>query len=364
MPKLYSESLHRRESFDVPFFSICIPQFNRTTFLLAALRALQEQTFRDFEICISDDKSTDGRQSEIIDYLQTSGLQFAYRWQVKSLRYDANLRESILLTRGRYCLLHGNDDCLANINVLERLSQAIGEANFPAVVIGNYEDWTTGAVTRRITVPGLDTRGCEAAISNYRNVAFVSGVVIETRVAKLHSTDKWDGSEMYQMYLMARALAEGGTLLSVEESLVRKDIQIQGEEVDSYAKRPKLSRWSFVERRLPVTIIGSLVADAIRPKVCPKVFSQYVSRIMTQLYLFTFPFWIVEYRKVQSWAYAFGVFRSMRPSLAMRDAPTNAFHRTKAKLFYFVMGVAALVVPIRLFHYWYPFLYRLAKSGR
>ena len=47
-----------------PTFSICIPQYNRTSFLLEALKTLNEQDFKDFEVCISDDCSTDGRESE------------------------------------------------------------------------------------------------------------------------------------------------------------------------------------------------------------------------------------------------------------------------------------------------------------
>ena len=48
-----------------PYFSICIPQHNRTSFLIEALRTLDRQTFRDFEVCISDDASTDGREADL-----------------------------------------------------------------------------------------------------------------------------------------------------------------------------------------------------------------------------------------------------------------------------------------------------------
>jgi glycosyltransferase involved in cell wall biosynthesis len=56
-----------------PFFSICIPQYNRTSYLIEALNVLSQQTFRNFKVCISDDRSTDGREQELIDYLKQSG---------------------------------------------------------------------------------------------------------------------------------------------------------------------------------------------------------------------------------------------------------------------------------------------------
>ena len=82
-----------------PFFSVCIPQFNRTSFLIEACKVLNGQTFRDFEICISDDCSTDGRETELIQYLQQSGLSFTYKKQPKNKRYDANLLREKLLRR-------------------------------------------------------------------------------------------------------------------------------------------------------------------------------------------------------------------------------------------------------------------------
>src|SRR5262249_44138276 len=81
----------------VPFFSVCIPQYNRTSFLIATCRSLAVQTFRAFEVCISDDCSTDGRERELLDFLQSSGLSFVYYKRPTNGRYDANLRSSIEL---------------------------------------------------------------------------------------------------------------------------------------------------------------------------------------------------------------------------------------------------------------------------
>src|SRR4051812_15316998 len=101
-----------------PFFSICIPQYNRTSFLIEACRSLSVQTFRDFEVCISDDCSTDGREAELGAFLQQSGMTFVYRKQERNSRYDGNLRAAIGLACGRYCFLLGNDDALASTETL------------------------------------------------------------------------------------------------------------------------------------------------------------------------------------------------------------------------------------------------------
>jgi len=66
----------RQTRVERPFFSICIPQYNRTEFLIEACKSLAGQTFKNFEVCISDDCSTDGMEQELLDYLTTSGLSF------------------------------------------------------------------------------------------------------------------------------------------------------------------------------------------------------------------------------------------------------------------------------------------------
>jgi len=95
-----------------PFFSICVPQHNRTDFLILACESLARQIFNDFEICISDDCSSDGKELELLGWLRRSGLTYVYARTISNLGYDGNLRNVIGLSAGRYLFLMGNDDGL------------------------------------------------------------------------------------------------------------------------------------------------------------------------------------------------------------------------------------------------------------
>jgi len=346
------------------FFSVCIPQYNRTSFLVEALKVLSRQTFRDFEVCISDDASNDGRHEELQAHLAASGLKYSYVRQKNGLRYDANIRASIELAQGRYCLLHGNDDCLKGEDALEKLQREIVRHDYPAVVIPNFEDWQSGIVTRRIRRSGLEGSGPEVAVAHYRNVAFVTGVLLDVGKAHELTTEKWDGSEMYQMYLMARMIAAGGQLLTLEESLVRKDIRIPGEEVDSYARRPRLDPCPIIERTPPFVQIGGLVADAIEPSLDSGNRDRVLRKLIAQLYLFTYPFWILEYRRVQSWRYALGICLGIRPKNVFVGLSVNWLSGVQLRLLYIGACTAGLLVPVSLFNKAKPMLYRLAKSVR
>jgi glycosyltransferase involved in cell wall biosynthesis len=181
-----------------PFFSICIPQYNRTSFLLRVLESLNTQTFRNFEICISDDCSTDGREQEIINYLQETALKFEYSKTEKNIRYDKNLRRAIGLANGRYCFLLGNDDMLAGPETLAQLHAVMRSHNFPEVVVTNYQEITTGLTYRRMQFTGVLGSGARTAANNFRNFSFVSGLIFDRELARKHETDQWDVAAFYQ----------------------------------------------------------------------------------------------------------------------------------------------------------------------
>ncbi|MGC4065904.1 MAG: glycosyltransferase family 2 protein [Polyangiaceae bacterium] len=353
----------RNQHIEAPYFSICIPQYNRTSFLLEAIRCLSSQDFRDFEICIADDCSTDGRAMEIVELLDEKGIAYAYRRNDKNLRYDGNLRASISLARGRYCLLHGNDDCLKDSGTLTRLRDLLEENGRPSVAVTNFETWNTGQVTRRLPKTALYAAGPETAVAHFRNVAFVTGVLIDRKLAEPHATARWDGSEMYQMFLMARVISLGGTLLEIEESLVRQNIQVPGETVDSAVRAPKVDPCPIVARRLPMTLIGQVIADAIRPGLSSKEQGRALNaRILKQLYLFTLPRWIVVYRTAQSWKYALGIALGQSPLYVCKGIDLSIRDRAEILALHLAGCSVGLTVPQWAYYALEPRLHGIAKG--
>jgi glycosyltransferase involved in cell wall biosynthesis len=343
------------------FFSICIPQYNRTSFLIEALRTINGQTFRDFEVCIADDRSTDGRSHEIIEYLQESGLSFVYQQNAENLRYDGNLRAAIGLASGVYCLLMGNDDALAGPNVLARLRELLVQHPNVGLLVPNFADFGGARVTRRVRATGVSGRGVDIATSRFRNLSFVSGLVLRAALAKAHATDKWDGSEMYQMYLGSRIVAEGHELLELDEAVVLKDIIVKGESVDSYAHRPRLSSSAIIERRLPLVQLGRLVEDAIRPHAGRRA-PVLAAKIFLQVLMFPYPFWIIEYRRVQSWRFAAGICLGMRPRALLAGVRFKPLHKAFLCGVYFFITCVGLLTPTAVFDYCKPLLYAISKS--
>jgi len=346
-----------------PLFSVCIPQYNRTSFLLKCLESFSAQSFRDFEVCISDGGSNDGRHPEVFEFLTGSGLDFRCARSRRNLPYDANLRSSLALARGRYCLLFGNDDKLAATNSLERISAVIERWGFPEVVLSNYLELPAGLVMRRIRRTGLLGSGPQAAAANFRNFSFVSGLFLQRERAQRLTTQKWDGSEVYQMYLASRIVAEGGRLLGIDEVLVHKNIQIPGEQVDSYARRPNLPHCRIEERLLPLCQYARVALDAVSGSISPARRGGFALRIFSQVLVFTYPPWLVEYRRVQSWRFAAGIAWGMRPRNILGSGEPGWFVTLYVRVLYVLATFAGLLVPTCLYNVLRPWLYRLAKKS-
>ena len=344
-----------------PFFSICIPQYNRTSFVIEALRVLAGQTFKNFEVCVSDDCSTDGRQSELLQTLRDLNLRHVYRQQSTNVRYDGNLRSAISSATGRYCLLMGNDDCLADRHSLNRLHGLIASQENLGVVITNYVNQATGRVFRRVRATRTVGSGPGVAVQCFRNFAFVSGIVLRRDRAVAHATTKWDGAEMYQMYIGSRIIGEGYDLMEFADIIVIQGLQISGQIVDSYAVRPRLNPCPIKERHTPLVQLGRLVVDAIRP-YGGKRFSAFATSIFLQILIFTFPPWIVEYRRVQSWNYSVGICLGMRPRNFLESAALNRIQSLSLRVLYLTVTLASLIIPIWLFDSLRLEFYALAKA--
>ncbi len=344
-----------------PYFSICIPQYNRTSFLIEALQALSKQTFRDFEVCISDDCSPDGRHGEILTALQNLDLRHVYYWQPANLRYDGNLRAAIGLAHGEYCLLMGNDDRLAEPGTLQRLYELMSPHRNVGVVITNYKADGGAVTTRRVPITRIAGSGPGLAARCFRNFSFVSGVVLRRDRAVAHATAKWDGAEMYQMYVGCRILGEGYKLLEVSDAMIVQAIQIPGETVDSYAARPRLNPCPINERRTPLVDMGRLVFDAIQPYSGRKA-PALAFAVILQILLFPYAYWVIEYRRVQSWKYSVGICLGMRPSNVLGSMRLYWTHLQLLKALYLGITVAGLCIPIGVFDSFRSRLYALAKS--
>jgi glycosyltransferase involved in cell wall biosynthesis/GT2 family glycosyltransferase len=116
----------------MPNVSVCIPTYNREKLLKQTLDSVFAQTYKNFEVVIVDDGSTDGTKQ----MLENSGYNVRYYWQQNS--GDGAARNKLIsLAQGKYISFLDSDDLLFP-DSLERLIAAMPAGNEDTIVYGAY----------------------------------------------------------------------------------------------------------------------------------------------------------------------------------------------------------------------------------
>lgn len=122
-----------------PMVSVFICSYNKAPFVEAALDSVNAQTFRDFELILVDDCSTDDSQAIIESWLGSHSLPCRLVKHSQNQGVVKTVNEILAMVRGRYIASLGSDDVWHP----ERLEHFLAEMrHFPeslAVLYGDAE---------------------------------------------------------------------------------------------------------------------------------------------------------------------------------------------------------------------------------
>ena len=106
--------------------SICIPTYNRATYLkqlldciLNQLKDIEENTV---EICVSDNASTDNTQEILQKHRQEHNNITYFRWD-KNMGADMNYLKVVEIAHGKYCWFFGSDDLMVDGAIKKMLKE-------------------------------------------------------------------------------------------------------------------------------------------------------------------------------------------------------------------------------------------------
>lgn len=334
----------------IPFITIAIPHYKHRHYLEIVLQSLFDQTYDNFEIVVSNDCSPDDSDEMIPPFLERSGRFFRYYSQPTNLGYDGNVRFCLTAARGKYVFLLGNDDALAHPQVLHELDQVLQQLAFPEIAVTNFQDWLSGEVNQRALDNQIMGSGVETALKFYRSFSFVSGLIFDRLQAEKHVTDRWDRSIYYQIYLACRIMSAGGRMGTIDITAVRKDIRIAGEHVPNYETKWSSAPISFEERHTGIDSVLRVAWDGMKPYLPVQKHSLYQRRLLANAYLTLHPYWVLEYRRVANWSFAFGVARGHNPVKIFKDYTLNRLDQIYLWLIYLPVTAIALLLPVGFFN--------------
>lgn len=197
-----------------PKISVCIPAYNRAQVLPDLLDTILAQDFDDFEIVICEDSSPQREQiAEVISrYNIIRPGVMRYFENPENLGYDGNIRNLVEKSQGEYCLFMGNDDLMCE-GALTAVANAVETYQDVGVVLRSYAafDETPDNINqefRYFDTEAFFPAGAETISTIYRRSVVISGMVIHRDSALKYATSRFDGSLLYQLYLVASILCD------------------------------------------------------------------------------------------------------------------------------------------------------------
>lgn len=153
----------------IPFISVCIPAYQRTHYLERLLKSIAEQSFRDFEVILSDD-SRDNSVEQLAKQYETKFILHYYK-NDKALGTPANWNFSIKKARGEWIKLMHDDDWFASENALQHFAKAtVSQTKFIFSAYTNFFEKNQSSETVKLTNLWKQTIGKEPATLIAKNV--------------------------------------------------------------------------------------------------------------------------------------------------------------------------------------------------
>jgi glycosyltransferase involved in cell wall biosynthesis len=143
---------------------VIIPTFNRSKTLLASLKRLEEQTWKNFEVIVADDGSTDGTPERIKEYSTSSGLHLTYIYQANAGPARAR-NVAISALKSPVCLMIG-DDILVSPEFVACHHQFHAEHLAPQAAAVGLTRWSESGQVVTSFMKWLDQSGVQFAFAD------------------------------------------------------------------------------------------------------------------------------------------------------------------------------------------------------
>ena len=129
-----------------PFFSICIPAFKNRDYLQILLESIASQTFKDFEVIITDDSPTN--ELEALCHTFSNKFTVQYIRNSPALGSPKNWNKAIAEARGQWIKIMHDDDWFADKNALAIFAETASLNEQADFIFSGYNQYEEGKLTR------------------------------------------------------------------------------------------------------------------------------------------------------------------------------------------------------------------------
>jgi glycosyltransferase involved in cell wall biosynthesis len=122
-----------------PLISICIPTYNRPDLLRTLLDSLQEQTFKNFEIIVNDNSSTDEVETLVKSYKHI--LPVSYERNNPSVSAGRNCIKIMQRAKGQWIKIMHDDDWFDSKDALQLFADAALQSGKDFIFSASTQVW-------------------------------------------------------------------------------------------------------------------------------------------------------------------------------------------------------------------------------
>lgn len=189
------------------FLSICIPSYNRVDELMRLLRSVDCSTAMGIQIVVCEDRAPkrEAIAAAVRDFTLSSAYDVKFIENPANFGYDRNLRELVLHAEGEFIIYMGDDDLFIEGELDEYILFLMRNQHL-GYVLRSYVNTTRGGREERYqyySTSRFFAPGPNAYVELYRKSVFISGFTFKRVLALPILTDRFDGSLLFQLYLLA-----------------------------------------------------------------------------------------------------------------------------------------------------------------
>jgi abequosyltransferase len=194
-----------------PLLSVCIPAYNRALVLPELLESILTQDFENYEVVICEDNSPEREAIRcIVQQWSTRRDRIRYFENDENLGFDGNLRRTVTHAAGEYVVFMGNDDLMCP-GALRAIAGAIGRYQHVGVLLRSYAGFVGTPANIVRTVRYFESErffaaGARTMATFFRRSVVIPGLVVHRDSAAAIATDRFDGTTLYQLYLVSNIL--------------------------------------------------------------------------------------------------------------------------------------------------------------
>ena len=186
-----------------PVISVCVPSYNRPKELLRLLRTIDSNP-DETQIVVCEDcapKRLEVRAA-VEEFKAETHYDVRYIENEVNKGYDWNVRDFITCADGEYIVYCDDDSCFV-AGALDKLISFLKQHPRIGYVLRRTRTLATGNDMRYFPETKFFAPGVETYQMLYRKSVIVAGFTFKRELAIEHMTDRFDGTLLYQLYILA-----------------------------------------------------------------------------------------------------------------------------------------------------------------